>query len=865
MIIKSLFTNSFGKFKQNKWDDFSPEINVFYGKNEAGKSTIFQMIVHMMFGYKSKHLEKIQYKNDETHRVHIGGQLLTDHLIDLERKFDKKPSLTLVENQKETHFDNTALDAVSHIHRETYEEIYALDLASLTQFNESTWDDIEELLMNQYSGDTFNASSSVLKSIEEDMVKLKRQSERGNSLLKSLEEDRRQLLLEKKNMLIKAEQAEQMTYEAEVLEDQISIEKSRLVSLENHISNLEKYLPLINLLNEKDRIEKQLIAFEAYSDLSYHNYQNKRDTIKKLYLQSDELSLKISELVKEKRQLLDKLSIQPIEEQILKDAIENHLNAKRLKDELVELKKNIELKEKAFKKAFENTFDENVSEQSIDKIMNLNYMNIKALVQEIEGLHEEIKVLKRNNRIAGSGNFGLKIVFTCILFLAGLMVTYFQVHDYASYAGMFISGLSIAALIYLIIKNQNKKQSDEDLFEERDEIRTRLLKELSELKLSSIVEEFIGQEFLAQVLNLKQAAEDLNTLKVLGLEKEQRIFLAENNVIEFIKEKLGQVDHIPEQFDMLLNRLEENKKSKMRIDVINGQLDVLNESVLKQENELNSLETYLNKADEFLSSLGDGSIEQGFERLKSKDRLVLRNENILKELGGISYDEEILKRYKSLALDDQNDPNYLKTELKILNQKLNDHIVAYNNIIKDRDILLENFDSQETESKILANQEMIEETKTKYDRLLLMHHLVKSSDEKYRKLHQPAVYKIAGEYLSEITDGAYTNIDVVEDGKKKSIYVEKQGLKMKVDEKFSLGTLNQIFLSLRLALIDHLDDSETLPICFDELLVNWDHERLENTIKIIKMISKKRQVFIFTCHDWFVEKMKTIDVKVYEL
>lgn len=865
MIIKSLFTNSFGKFKQNRWDDFSPEINVFYGKNEAGKSTVFQMLVHLMFGYKSNQLDKIPFKNDSTNKVHIGGEIKTDHLIGIDRYFDKKPLLKVIEHQKETQFGNQAIDSVMHIHRSTYEEIYALDLARLTQFKESTWQDIEDLLMTQYSGDTFNSSSMVLKSIEEDMVKIKRQSDRGKSLMKSLEEDRRQLLLEKKNMLIKVEQAEQMTYDIQTLADQIAIERSRLREIEHHIDHLEKYLPLIELLLEKDQIEKQLIAFEAYNDLTYHKYLSHKDTIKKLYEQSDELSIKVSNLVKEKRSLLDKLSIQPIEEQVLKDAIQNHLRIKSFNDEVIDLKKNIELKNSLFKKAFENTFDERYKEQSVQKIMDLNYINIKALVNEIEGLHDEIKVLKRNNRLAGSGNLSFKVILSLMLFVSGLVVTYFDIHQLASYGGMFASGLSIAMLIYSIIKNQHKKQSDEDLYEERDAIRTRLLKELSDLKLSSIVEEFIGQEFLAQVLNLKQSAEDLNALQALVLEKEHRKVEAEELVKDFISHKLGQVENIPEQFDLLLNRLEDNNKTKGRIDIINGQLDMLNETVLKQDQELNNLEKYLSNADNFLSTLGEGSIEKGFESLKSKDRLLNRNEHILKTLAGIQYDEQLLNTYKNIEKVDANDPSFLRTEVKILNTRLNDHIVERSNLVKDRDLLLENYDSQVTEGKILANQEAISKAKLDYDRLLLMFHMVKSSDEKYRKAHQPEVYKIAGTYLNEITEGLYNGLDVIEDDKKRSIYVIKNGLKTKVDEKFSLGTLNQIFLSLRLALIDHLDEDETLPICFDELLVNWDSERLKNTIKIIKMISKKRQVFIFTCHDWFKTMMLEHNVKVYEL
>jgi len=152
-----------------------------------------------------------------------------------------------------------------------------------------------------------------------------------------------------------------------------------------------------------------------------------------------------------------------------------------------------------------------------------------------------------------------------------------------------------------------------------------------------------------------------------------------------------------------------------------------------------------------------------------------------------------------------------------------------------------------------------------------MHHLIRETDEKFRTENQPKVYLQASQYLNEITDGKYCDLEVVEQiDKSKAKYgimVSKEGQKIMVDETFSMGTLNQIYLSLRLSLIDHLDKGrEKLPVCFDELLVNWDEGRLTQTLKIIETISKERQVFVFTCHEWFAEAMQSLDkVKMYRL
>ena len=53
MIIKKITINNFGKLHQKQME-FSPGINVIYGENEAGKSTLQQFLKSMMFGLEKK-------------------------------------------------------------------------------------------------------------------------------------------------------------------------------------------------------------------------------------------------------------------------------------------------------------------------------------------------------------------------------------------------------------------------------------------------------------------------------------------------------------------------------------------------------------------------------------------------------------------------------------------------------------------------------------------------------------------------------------------------------------------------------------------------------------------------------------------
>lgn len=53
MQIQKIHVNNFGKLK-NKDIDFKPGINVIYGENESGKSTLLDFIISMFYGLNTK-------------------------------------------------------------------------------------------------------------------------------------------------------------------------------------------------------------------------------------------------------------------------------------------------------------------------------------------------------------------------------------------------------------------------------------------------------------------------------------------------------------------------------------------------------------------------------------------------------------------------------------------------------------------------------------------------------------------------------------------------------------------------------------------------------------------------------------------
>lgn len=80
-----------------------------------------------------------------------------------------------------------------------------------------------------------------------------------------------------------------------------------------------------------------------------------------------------------------------------------------------------------------------------------------------------------------------------------------------------------------------------------------------------------------------------------------------------------------------------------------------------------------------------------------------------------------------------------------------------------------------------------------------------------------------------------------------------------VGEPLSQGTRDQIYLAVRLAIVEHLDEGqERLPLFLDEVFVNWDAFRRGCGYDVLRETARRRQVFLFTCHPWLAAELEEL-------
>lgn len=100
----------------------------------------------------------------------------------------------------------------------------------------------------------------------------------------------------------------------------------------------------------------------------------------------------------------------------------------------------------------------------------------------------------------------------------------------------------------------------------------------------------------------------------------------------------------------------------------------------------------------------------------------------------------------------------------------------------------------------------------------------------------------ASDCFAQITGGKYTSLRIDEDF---SIWINTRDKLIPI-ESCSRGTVEQIYLSIRLAANRILSPRESMPVILDDVFAYYDNDRLAETLNILKKL--KNQVIIFTCH-----------------
>ncbi len=120
---------------------------------------------------------------------------------------------------------------------------------------------------------------------------------------------------------------------------------------------------------------------------------------------------------------------------------------------------------------------------------------------------------------------------------------------------------------------------------------------------------------------------------------------------------------------------------------------------------------------------------------------------------------------------------------------------------------------------------------------------------KYETTRQPAVIREAQSAFVAMTGGKYDTL-LSPLGSDDLRVRDAAGKERSVIDELSRGTREQLYLAMRMGLIEQYEqNSEPLPVIMDDILVNFDDDRGPLAVQALAQFAKDRQVIVMTCHE----------------
>jgi DNA repair exonuclease SbcCD ATPase subunit len=245
------------------------------------------------------------------------------------------------------------------------------------------------------------------------------------------------------------------------------------------------------------------------------------------------------------------------------------------------------------------------------------------------------------------------------------------------------------------------------------------------------------------------------------------------------------------------------------------------------------------------------AILDGMAHLTDKRRVLVREAAGLLGKPGLTYEEccEALDGLDGLALDETPwEETVTEDELKDLEQRIN----SLNLEMAALTARLEQAPREGELSRILEELEGLREKRKKLERtgaaLNLAKEILLETAKQVRRDYIPALNEEMSFFIGQLTSGKYTRASTNDALQVLLSSPETEAL-VPV-ERLSTGTIDQVYLAMRLAAVRLLEKrGEPLPLFLDEPFSQYDEARIINGFKMLKALADERQIFFFTCRE----------------
>lgn len=790
MILKELNLISFGKF-QNKTIHLEEGLNILYGENESGKTTIHNFIDGMFYGFlkpyakRRNYLEGLEKYRPWNNQNYAGVLKLLQEgkVYRIERDFEK--------GKVKVYDDLVGIDVTDKIDKgeklkDNLPGIYFFDFNNMVYNNTISIKQLENKIESDLSKELGDRLANISTSLDDD-ISVKNAINKLDKKLDAIGTEKaytkpygkainelNDLIVYRRKLMESKEEYNRQIIESFKLKEEIEKQENKLEELNNKLKQLEIlekkkiYEEGINIKSELKKIDEEITNFKKYSELSFDDYA---------------LAIKLEgdkEYISKEIQKLNN-TLEEIEKELntaIKEVDENIING-------IDVEK--------FYSDLDN-FDE-IEEEKNNIMINREQNKLDLLNSEIRDKKHKGKSLRTSMIMF----FILSIVSIGLVFVNPLFIAFPIVLGVLAF---------IRRNLYKEIISETEKISIE--FEDIEKSEKERDKRL--IDIESFQKELLEKYNCNSKLELKKLKEDI-----------------------YFKDRNYRI------------KKEEIKKLQENRDKVTLNLNTSKDSIQRSREEMERI-----KRENNVKDLEDFKL--GLDKKKKYEELIKEKESkiqILEKTLGDSTLEEIQEEIKSYDYEDLIDIEYVdKFELiqEIENIKFN--LQKYwdtNSRLEER---IENLNRDVKE--FLLVEEEIERLKTEiknYENEIKSINISKETIENISKEihHQfaPTINKEVSEIINIISDGRYNEVKVDED---LNISIENPMTQEIVPiDSLSGGTMDQLYFALRFSIISSIK-GQSLPLILDDCFIQYDDERLRNIIEYLHQISHERQIILFTCH-----------------
>ena len=309
MKINNLKINGFGKI-ENKEINLENKINIIYGKNESGKSTIFNFIVSMLYGCsklkKGKNIsnfEKYKPWNTDEFSGKIKYELDNNKKYEIIRKFKSKNPIIYNENSEDIskQFNNDKTKGINYFYEQTgIDEDLFISTTAVAQEEIKLEKNNENLIIQKITniastGEDNTSYKNAINKLNKKQLNEIGTSRSNDRPINKIEKELNELKIKKNNL-----------NNVIINKENFEIEHNKIKTEINNSENKIEIIKNIKEIIEKNKIEKEKINLISENVLNYEkeidNLKNEKEktskkTIKEKNNKNNKLIIEIISLI----------------------------------------------------------------------------------------------------------------------------------------------------------------------------------------------------------------------------------------------------------------------------------------------------------------------------------------------------------------------------------------------------------------------------------------------------------------------------------------------------------------------------------------------------------------------------------------